>query len=249
MEFIVDNIVWFIVGGVVILMTIVGYLAEKTDFASKKYREKSGQEKEKKVVKTEEPIAEIPDNNVEEIESPIQNVGVADMITKPEEPINVETEADLYAPLGESAVNTSVPEDLYAPLDSNNNQESSDDTIEEDLYAPLSSTDNVSSTIEVNEPVQDNDVFTMPSETLVSNENQDNNLVENTETLEMPVASTIDTLPINDSSDYDKIFPDDPIIINDNNESKDITENVETSITDDSVNNETEANTEDIWKF
>ena len=32
MEFIIDNLVWFIVGGVVILMTIIGYFAEKTDF-------------------------------------------------------------------------------------------------------------------------------------------------------------------------------------------------------------------------
>ena len=32
MEFIIDNLVWFIAGGVVILMTIIGYFAEKTDF-------------------------------------------------------------------------------------------------------------------------------------------------------------------------------------------------------------------------
>ncbi len=35
MEFIVDNLVWFIAGGVVILMTIIGYFAEKTDFGKK----------------------------------------------------------------------------------------------------------------------------------------------------------------------------------------------------------------------
>ena len=35
MEFIVDNLVWFIVGGVIVLMTIIGYFAEKTNFGNK----------------------------------------------------------------------------------------------------------------------------------------------------------------------------------------------------------------------
>lgn len=35
MEFIIDNLVWFIAGGVVILMTFIGYFAEKTDFGKK----------------------------------------------------------------------------------------------------------------------------------------------------------------------------------------------------------------------
>jgi hypothetical protein len=32
MDFIIDNLVWFIVAGIVILMTIIGYFAEKTNF-------------------------------------------------------------------------------------------------------------------------------------------------------------------------------------------------------------------------
>ena len=39
MEFIVDNLVWFIVGGVIVLMTIIGYFAEKTNFGNKKNKE------------------------------------------------------------------------------------------------------------------------------------------------------------------------------------------------------------------
>ena len=36
LDFIADNYVWFIAGGVILLMTIIGYIAEKTDFGKKK---------------------------------------------------------------------------------------------------------------------------------------------------------------------------------------------------------------------
>lgn len=229
MDFIVDNIVWFIVGGVVVLMTIVGYLAEKTDFASKKYREKVSREKEDKVINVEKPIDETPDN-IQETQSPIQNVGVADMMVKPEEPANVGIEEDLYAPL--------TPE-----VD---NQVVNDNPIEEDLYAPLSSTNNDSKALEITEPTQDSDIYNVSDSTLTSVTDIAPDAIENTETLEMPIANNMDTLPINDTSDYDKIFPDDPIIINDNKDSEEVT----TVVTpDNSINNETEANAEDIWKF
>ena len=35
MDFIVDNYIWFIVIGVVILMAVIGYIADKTDFGRK----------------------------------------------------------------------------------------------------------------------------------------------------------------------------------------------------------------------
>ena len=40
MDFIVDNYFWFIVGGVVVLMIIIGYIAEQTDFGRKPLRKK-----------------------------------------------------------------------------------------------------------------------------------------------------------------------------------------------------------------
>ena len=39
MEFIMDNYIWFIVGGIVILMAVIGYFADKSDFGRKKNNE------------------------------------------------------------------------------------------------------------------------------------------------------------------------------------------------------------------
>ena len=48
MDFIVDNYVWFIVVGIIILMAVIGYIADKTDFGRKGKDEDT---KEKKVEK------------------------------------------------------------------------------------------------------------------------------------------------------------------------------------------------------
>ena len=39
MEFVMDNYIWFIVGGIVILMAVIGYFADKSDFGRKKFNE------------------------------------------------------------------------------------------------------------------------------------------------------------------------------------------------------------------
>lgn len=87
MEFIIDNLVWFIAGGVVILMTIIGYFAEKTDFgknlASKNSEDEEPVEtkkekhtkKEKPTKKEKEPINE---DGKEEV---VQNQPVEEQFT------------------------------------------------------------------------------------------------------------------------------------------------------------------------
>ena len=40
MDFIMDNYVWFIVIGVIIIMAIIGYIADKTDFGRKNQSER-----------------------------------------------------------------------------------------------------------------------------------------------------------------------------------------------------------------
>ncbi len=56
MEFIMDNYIWFIVGGIVILMAVIGYFADKSDFGRKKNNEEVVEKpkKEKKVKNKEE---------------------------------------------------------------------------------------------------------------------------------------------------------------------------------------------------
>lgn len=59
MEFIAENYIWFIIGGVVILMTIIGYIADKTNFTKKEEnREKIKHSKKNKVEKIEEELPE-----------------------------------------------------------------------------------------------------------------------------------------------------------------------------------------------
>ncbi|MFV0250162.1 MAG: hypothetical protein ACK5HP_03925 [Bacilli bacterium] len=50
MEYILDNYIWFIIGGVILLMTIIGYFAEKTDFGKNK-NEKVAKVKPEKIKK------------------------------------------------------------------------------------------------------------------------------------------------------------------------------------------------------
>lgn len=65
MDFIVDNYFWFIIGGIVVLMIIIGFIAEKTDFGRKPFREKKVENKESKV--TSEQPAEIGVNAEEPV--------------------------------------------------------------------------------------------------------------------------------------------------------------------------------------
>lgn len=55
-DFFVDNWLWFLVGGIVLLMTLIGYIAEKTDFGRKEVEKKVKPKKEKKNKKAKEVI-------------------------------------------------------------------------------------------------------------------------------------------------------------------------------------------------
>ncbi len=86
MEFIIDNLVWFIAGGVVILMTIIGYFAEKTDFgknlSSKNNEdEESAEIKKEKHTKKEKPTKKEKESKKEEIvqEQPMEEQLLSDL--------------------------------------------------------------------------------------------------------------------------------------------------------------------------
>ena len=114
MEFFVENWIWFLVASIVILMTLIGYLAEKTDFGRKDIpkKEKKHEEIKKIEEKTEKKIEEnkpevqmslatdtiLENNDEEKIESVIQ---------KPEQKISVKEELeDLKAPFGNITFDT-----------------------------------------------------------------------------------------------------------------------------------------------
>ena len=74
MDFIIDNYLWFVIGGIALLMIIIGYFAEKTDFGKKPLSEKKPKEKVK-----EEPVEEV-EAVTEELTAPIEPQGINDMV-------------------------------------------------------------------------------------------------------------------------------------------------------------------------
>ncbi len=122
MDFIMENYIWFSIAGVLILMAILGYIAEKTNFG------KGNQvKKEEKKVKKEEVVIEQPTQEVSEVDlfndmnvMPMDvNLPVAD--TNPVASMNEDLYAGLenYAPLTPEVAEeqTDINQDLYKKLE------------------------------------------------------------------------------------------------------------------------------------
>lgn len=76
MDFIIENYIWIIIIAVILIMALIGYLAEKTDFvhANKtKKKERKQKPTEEVIEKTEDPSSDIP--NVE-LEDPMEDKSV-----------------------------------------------------------------------------------------------------------------------------------------------------------------------------
>lgn len=119
MEFIADNYIWFIVGGIVLLMTFIGYIAEKTDFGKQKFASKTHEPKPKKEKKIKDNKKTKKNDNIN-----------AELKAEEVEPIEVEplisngNEEDLNAPFGDVVEEIKpiepviIEEDLEVPLNS-----------------------------------------------------------------------------------------------------------------------------------
>lgn len=139
-NFMIENYIWFIFGGIVILMVIIGYFAEKTQFGKKPTEKKQKPKKEKPsqvndVIPSEENLEEVDvetqyEEPTKEAEVPMEEELVNEIVETPEEEVAEETEEpmeDLDAieirepdMKEEEIVETEepeVPEDLYAGLD------------------------------------------------------------------------------------------------------------------------------------
>ncbi|MDD3392873.1 MAG: hypothetical protein PHE54_04965 [Bacilli bacterium] len=135
MEFIIDNIVWFIIGFVVILMTIIGYIADKTNFGKEKFIVKTTlnkSEKEKKIKdnkkedkKAKETIIKEDKKNDKEVIEENLNIPFGD---KAENPVVEEAikEEDLTVPLDDEKIE--IKNDLPLPeIDTLNDKIDEDD--------------------------------------------------------------------------------------------------------------------------
>ena len=115
MQFVTDNYIWFLIIGIVILMVVIGYIAEKTDFGHKDVgkKEKKDKKKEKELKKLAKSNLKLNDvvysdkkDEVEVIEdNPIENLS---------EPLNT-VEEDLTVPLNNEKKEEPVEEEDVGP--------------------------------------------------------------------------------------------------------------------------------------
>lgn len=98
MEFFQENYVWFIVGGIIILMAIIGYIADKNDFYREEVQKYPKPIKDKKEKKNKK---EKKENKVEEHNDINQNINdkVEDQIVNIDEKANEEVDESLFVPL------------------------------------------------------------------------------------------------------------------------------------------------------
>lgn len=156
MEFLRDNYIWMIIIVIVILMTIIGYIAEKTNFGKKEFSKRKKAEKEdtKELVKEEiklpekEKDADTMELKTEPVlvsepkkeEGPQFDDPITDDMTVFDNTSEVqESLEDLNVPFGEEVASNSE-EDLRAPLDSEYTDEVPTVETSEDLTAPFGDT-------------------------------------------------------------------------------------------------------------
>ena len=162
MEFIIENYVWFIVGGIIILMAVVGYIADVTDFGRNRV-EKQPKEKVEKIkpekVKKEKIKKEKKKKNKNSEEIPTEQEII--------EPSNNEFENQPTEMMEE--IPTENPNDVLVEQDIttlNDVSEMPEETTEVDqsLFEPLPSIDQVFSnpteeTTEQEDVASDDDIW------------------------------------------------------------------------------------------
>lgn len=111
MEFIADNYIWIIIVGIIILMTIIGYIADKTDFGKKKPEKKNKKQEENNL---DEITVEYSQDELDPVDS-----FPADFEEKTEPAFDTD-EMDLSPQIEEFKEETAdeeIPEELFAGID------------------------------------------------------------------------------------------------------------------------------------
>ena len=125
MEFITENYIWFIIAGIIILMTIIGYIADKTDFGKKK-PEKKKKEKEPKqkdeIVETDEmaDLDEVPVELPQDDLDPVETFPADFEETKPAfdtDEMDLAPQVDDFDKKEPEKTTEEIPEELFAGVD------------------------------------------------------------------------------------------------------------------------------------
>lgn len=133
-NFIQTNYIWFIIGLIVIVMTVIGYFAEKSGFSFGEGKKNTKEDIDEAKGKVDEKSVELADINKEGIADMIKDNNedkvipnyeeqVIEQPIEPEEKIDLQaSNEDLYKPLGDTSDTNNdingIPEELYAPINS-----------------------------------------------------------------------------------------------------------------------------------
>lgn len=132
MDFIIENYVWFIVAFVVIVMAIIGYFADKTDFGRKieKKEKKQNNKKNEKIKVEAKGINELTQNIVENNKDAVstnqdENIVNIDQIKEQEklEPMPIDNEnidQSLFAPLTDTPSKEQTNDAVNSPVELKN---------------------------------------------------------------------------------------------------------------------------------
>ena len=124
MDFIIENYVWFIVAFVVIVMAIIGYFADKTDFGRKieKKEKKQNNKKNEKIKVEAKGINELTQNIAENNKDAVstnqdENIVNIDQIKEQEklDPMPIDNE--------------NIDQSLFAPLTDTTSEEQTNDVV------------------------------------------------------------------------------------------------------------------------
>lgn len=228
MDFLADNYIWIIGAVVIILMTIIGYIAEKTDFGKKAFdkratlskNKKNSKKEQKEEPKTQDVISVASEqpavNSIVEQEAPRKEVPVED------------TKIEQTSPISESSTDD-APSSNLEPWD---NMYDTSSSTSEDLNAPFGdsySSQGVQREEDLNVPFGDLEVpkksYDDYSETNYSSMNDSSTTMED---LNVPFG---DYQPQKADSHFDMELPDID------------------SIKEDVSKNSSEVEEDDIWKF
>lgn len=178
MDFIVDNYVWFIIGAIVILMAIVGYIADITDFGRKSVEKKVKVQKEKvkkeqtkkEKVKKEKVVEELPteQSEAETIKDESNNINQ----TIENETVN----GELQDGLSQFTQDNSIENSLFT--EEVNGEVESNEEVDQSLFEPLPSIDQVFQDTNNDESNIDNSSInaTMPEENQTSDIESDDDI-------------------------------------------------------------------------
>lgn len=162
LNFIVENYIWFIAGGIILLMTIIGYFAEKTKFG--KVPNESKTKKKEKIVKQQDSASRL-EKKIDEIaaaEVPVQEtmedaMENLDAIEYPD--VNVEEKfVEPEVETVDATETIEVPEDLYAGLDGTPNAYKTNNESIEELEKDLPDIDTLKNEIE-EDNTEDDDIW------------------------------------------------------------------------------------------